>query len=57
VLTCACRVVSWRGSLEELMRQLGDCAKSIGDSALEEKFREAGTKMRRDIIFAASLYL
>ena len=44
-------------SLEELMRQLGDSAKSIGDSALEEKFREAGAKMRRDIIFAASLYL
>ena len=43
--------------LEELMRQLGDTAKGIGDTALEEKFRDAGAKMRRDIIFAASLYL
>jgi superfamily II RNA helicase len=39
------------------MRQLGDTAKGIGDTALEEKFRDAGAKMRRDIIFAASLYL
>jgi superfamily II RNA helicase len=39
------------------MRQLGDAAKAIGDGVLEEKFREACTKMRRDIIFAASLYI
>lgn len=43
--------------LEELTRQLADAAKAIGDEALEGKFREASTKMRRDIIFAASLYL
>lgn len=43
--------------LEELLRQLGDAAKAIGDTILEEKFREACTKMRRDIIFAASLYI
>ena len=43
--------------LEELTRQLGDAAKAIGDNELETKFKEASTKMRRDIVFAASLYL
>ncbi len=43
--------------LEELTRQLGDAAKSIGDEALEAKFKDASAKMRRDIVFAASLYL
>ena len=43
--------------LEELCRQLGDASKAIGDEALETKFKEASAKMRRDIIFAASLYL
>jgi ATP-dependent RNA helicase DOB1 len=43
--------------LEELCRQLSDAAKAIGDEGLENKFKEASTKMRRDIIFAASLYL
>ena len=43
--------------LEELLRQLAQAAKFIGDTALEEKFTEAGTKIKRDIIFAASLYL
>ena len=43
--------------LEELTRQLGDAAKSIGDEALEAKFKDAIAKMRRDIVFAASLYL
>jgi ATP-dependent RNA helicase DOB1 len=43
--------------LEELTRQLADAAKAIGEEALETKFKEASTKIRRDIIFAASLYL
>jgi ATP-dependent RNA helicase DOB1 len=43
--------------LEELTRQLADAARAVGDEVLEAKFREASTKMRRDIIFAASLYL
>ena len=29
----------------------------IGDAALEEKFTTASDKIKRDIIFAASLYL
>jgi ATP-dependent RNA helicase DOB1 len=43
--------------LEELTRQLADAAKAIGDEGLEAKFKEASTKMRRNIVFAASLYL
>jgi len=43
--------------LEELIRQLADVAKVIGDAELEAKFTEASAKIRRDIIFAASLYL
>ena len=43
--------------LEELCRQLSDAAKAVGDEALERKFKEASSRMRRDIIFAASLYL
>lgn len=43
--------------LEELCRQLSDAAKAIGDESLQAKFRDASAKMRRDIIFAASLYL
>lgn len=43
--------------LEELLRQLSDAARSIGDTKLQEKFAESSEKMRRDIIFAASLYL
>eukprot|EP01138_Halocafeteria_seosinensis_P005595 gb/GECG01005718.1/.p1 GENE.gb/GECG01005718.1/~~gb/GECG01005718.1/.p1 ORF type:complete len:1094 (+),score=200.14 gb/GECG01005718.1/:1-3282(+) len=43
--------------LEELLRQLSDAARSIGDTKLQEKFADSSEKMRRDIIFAASLYL
>ncbi|KAI9895566.1 hypothetical protein PsorP6_019050 [Peronosclerospora sorghi] len=43
--------------LEELLRQLTLAAHSIGDAELERKFEEGGKKLRRDIVFAASLYL
>eukprot|EP00698_Gefionella_okellyi_P004389 TRINITY_DN14051_c0_g1_i1.p1 TRINITY_DN14051_c0_g1~~TRINITY_DN14051_c0_g1_i1.p1 ORF type:complete len:1036 (-),score=267.67 TRINITY_DN14051_c0_g1_i1:35-2956(-) len=43
--------------LEELLRQLGSAAKSIGNSDLENKFAISITKIKRDIVFAASLYL
>jgi len=43
--------------LEELTRQLADAAKAIGEEALEAKFKDASSKMRRDIVFAASLYI
>ena len=43
--------------LEELLRQLCMAAKAIGNTELENKFATGITKIKRDIIFAASLYL
>ncbi|KAI3836724.1 hypothetical protein MKX03_007370 [Papaver bracteatum] len=43
--------------LEEVLQQLTEAAKSLGDTQLEAKFQEAVAKIKRDIVFAASLYL
>lgn len=43
--------------LEEVLQQLTLAAKSLGETEMEEKFQEAVTKIKRDIVFAASLYL
>lgn len=43
--------------LEELLRQLSAAAKAIGHSELEAKFTEGIALIKRDIVFAASLYL
>lgn len=43
--------------LEEVLQQLILAAKSIGETELEEKFEDAVSKIKRDIVFAASLYL
>ncbi|KAI9008179.1 rRNA-processing arch domain-containing protein [Gaertneriomyces semiglobifer] len=43
--------------LEELLRQMVAAAKSIGNTELEAKFAEGINKIKRDIVFAASLYL
>jgi ATP-dependent RNA helicase DOB1 len=43
--------------LEELLRQLTAAAKAIGNSELEAKFAEGINKIKRDIVFAGSLYL
>jgi ATP-dependent RNA helicase DOB1 len=43
--------------LEELLRQMCSAAKSIGNSDLENKFAEGINKIKRDIVFANSLYL
>jgi ATP-dependent RNA helicase DOB1 len=43
--------------LEELLRQMCAAAKAIGNTELENKFAEGIVKIKRDIIFAASLYL
>ena len=43
--------------LEELLRQIAAAAKQIGNSELEVKFQEGIAKIKRDIVFAASLYL
>eukprot|EP00123_Amoebidium_parasiticum_P013148 comp21799_c0_seq1/m.30998 comp21799_c0_seq1/g.30998 ORF comp21799_c0_seq1/g.30998 comp21799_c0_seq1/m.30998 type:complete len:1068 (-) comp21799_c0_seq1:384-3587(-) len=42
---------------EELLRQLVNAAKAIGNTDLEQKFSEGIHKLKRDIVFAASLYL
>lgn len=43
--------------LEEVLRQLCQAAKGIGNIELENKFSEAIKLIKRDIVFAASLYL
>lgn len=43
--------------LEEILRQLCQAAKNIGNTDLENKFSEGIKLMKRDIVFAASLYL
>lgn len=43
--------------LEELLRQMSSASKAIGNTPLEAKFEEGIVKIKRDIVFAASLYL
>ncbi|ERN20203.1 DExH-box ATP-dependent RNA helicase DExH9 [Amborella trichopoda] len=43
--------------LEEVLQQLIEATKSIGETELEAKFEDAVSKIKRDIVFAASLYL
>ena len=43
--------------LEELLRQIAQAAKVMGSEDLEQKFQEALTKLKRDIVSAQSLYL
>eukprot|EP00914_Ancora_sagittata_P008302 GHVO01016259.1.p1 GENE.GHVO01016259.1~~GHVO01016259.1.p1 ORF type:complete len:503 (+),score=110.31 GHVO01016259.1:1-1509(+) len=43
--------------LEELLRQLASASKAVGNELYEQKFTEAILKVRRGIVFAASLYL
>ncbi|XP_042906930.1 exosome RNA helicase MTR4 [Parasteatoda tepidariorum] len=43
--------------LEELLRQMCQAAKAIGNTELEKKFSDGIKLIKRDIVFAASLYL
>lgn len=43
--------------LEEVLRQMCQAAKCIGNTDLENKFSEGIKLIKRDIVFAASLYL
>lgn len=43
--------------VEELLRQLIAGARVIGNSEMAEQFERCSEKIKRDIIFAASLYL
>ena len=43
--------------LDELLRQLASAAFAIGNFELKTKFEDASARIKRDIVFAASLYL
>ena len=43
--------------LEELLRDMANAAHIIGNPELEKKFLDGITSIKRDIVFAASLYL
>ena len=43
--------------LDELLRQLASAAFAIGAFELKGKFEDASAAIKRDIVFAASLYL
>lgn len=43
--------------LDELMMQLAGAAKVVGETELAEKLLESNATIKRDIIFAASLYV
>jgi len=43
--------------LEELLRQLSSAAHAIGNSELKDMFEQGSGKIRRGVVFAASLYL
>ena len=43
--------------LEELLRQLQDGVHEIGEQDMQAKFLAAREKIKRDIVFAPSLYL
>lgn len=43
--------------LEELLRQMGEAAKVMGNEELTKKFEAALATIRRDIVAAQSLYL
>jgi antiviral helicase SKI2 len=42
--------------LDESLRDVKDAARVIGDPVLYQKMDEASTIIKRDIVFAASLY-
>jgi len=43
--------------LEELLRQLASASVAIGNAELKKLFEDGATKIRRGVVFAASLYL
>ena len=43
--------------LEELLRQLAAACQTVGETKLAERLHAADEHIKRDIVFAASLYL
>lgn len=50
-------IIRYMRGIDEILKQLYKAAKNIGNSDLEVKFSEAIKKLKRGIVFAASLYL
>ena len=50
-------LIRYMRRLEELLRQMSCAAKAIGNTDLETKFNDGIIKIKRSIVFAASLYL
>ena len=42
--------------LSELLQQLGDACESVGEREMREKLLKGRERVRRDIVFAGSLY-
>jgi hypothetical protein len=57
IVVCSGSIIRCMRRLEEVLRQLCQAAKNIGNTDLENKFSEAIKVIKRDIVFAASLYL
>lgn len=43
--------------LEEQLRQMGAAARAMGNQELQDKFEEGIKTIKRDIVFAPSLYI
>lgn len=43
--------------LEEVLRQLATACKVVGNAELEDKFEQGIKKIKRDVVFSASLFL
>ncbi len=43
--------------LDEVLRDIKDASRIVGDESLKTKMEEASKLIKRDIIFAASLYM
>lgn len=43
--------------LEEVLRQFATASKIVGNAELEQKFEEGIKRIKRDVVFSASLFL
>lgn len=43
--------------LNETIKDVRDAARIVGDPTLQQKMEEASNAIKRDIVFAASLYM
>jgi len=57
VCVCAGMIVRCIQRLDETCKDVRNAARVIGDSVLYSKMQTASTLIRRDIVFAASLYI